>query len=206
MDWETTEIRPRDIADAEWDSMSPGLQVRFVHRLRFELSMTPHQYEILYRLPYWLCYGPEDGAPIEWFNPRGFLLPKFRPGGKEFQQFRSWRRAFRRQRWFDYRIRERFGALRERFKTFYAVGGLLGLLALYLSSKTIARAWLGPDRDYTVLAVWGIVLVLAVVIGFVSAVVHRVLVRYIVARRWSRYQRRLAARPISSSQGAGWVG
>jgi hypothetical protein len=62
-------------------------------------SLSREEYLELERQPFWTSYGPEHGLPTELFNEMGLLLPKYRPGGGLYPQFRVWRRWYRHVSW-----------------------------------------------------------------------------------------------------------
>jgi len=176
------DFRPKGVSDAQWESIPEGARIRFVRNHQYELDLTPQQYDALYRLPYWLLYGPEHGAPASWFNPRGFLLPKYQPGGGQFPEFRDWRRRYRSRRWLNYRINERIRRLRERYKGVYAVAGLVGFVGLYALSWWIANSRF--EEGPALWATYGILLVLYVAVVLLAVKVQLGFVRRRVERRW----------------------
>lgn len=186
MDPSDIDLKPRDVTEDEWISIPPGVRVRRVRNHQYELDLSPEQYETLYRLPYWMLYGPEHGLPAGWFNPDGFLLPKYRPGGGRFGDFRKWRRWYRSHRWLHYKIEERFRMLRERYKTAYAVGAIVLFIALYFASERIALSWLGEGPHYV--ALYALVFVIYGVGLFLLARLQRAFVRRRVVKRWAKRQ------------------
>jgi hypothetical protein len=178
------DFRPRNTPDAVWDSIPPGTRIRFVRKNQYRLDLTPEQYAPLYRLPYWSLYGPEHGAPTSWFNPDGYLLPKFQPGGGRFSEFQSWRRRFRSLRWLHYKSQERYRSLRERYKAAYAIIGIVGYLAIFGLIWHLERIWF--DEDLAFFPIMGMILVIYVGGLVLFARLQHTIVRRAVEKRWQQ--------------------
>jgi hypothetical protein len=97
--------RPSRIDEETWGAIPPGERIRFLRWGEESFFLDPDQYEELRSLPFWTFYGPEDGLPANWFNTRGFLLPRFRPGGPDYGIFRIWRRLYKLRRYVGSRLR-----------------------------------------------------------------------------------------------------
>ena len=80
---------PPEVSAEKWRQLAEGVRVRVLKRSQYFLKLTPQQYREIAALPYWMSYGPENGLQEDWFNPAGFLLPKYRPGGGLYEQFRT---------------------------------------------------------------------------------------------------------------------
>lgn len=98
---------PASVDRAEWERLSDGERLRWLKAHQFELALTRNQFLQLSRVPFWAAYGPEHGLPADLFNEQGFLLPKYRPGGGLYDDFRRWRRTYRLASWRQLRFRRR---------------------------------------------------------------------------------------------------
>jgi len=100
-------IEPPPIVDApppsvdpeQWARLNQGQRLRWLKAHQYELHLSREQFLQLSRVPFWAMLGPEHGLPAELFNDRGFLLPKYRPGGGLHVEFQRWRRAYRLASW-----------------------------------------------------------------------------------------------------------
>lgn len=186
------DLKPKDVDEADWEAYPPGARLRVVRDHQYELELTARQYEALARLPYWMLYGPEHGAPREWFNPEGYLLPKYRPGGPRFPELLDRRRRYRGRRLLLHLLRE--GRVRhgERYKTEYELGSLIVLMAEYVGIFLLVRAWWGGEVPGWVWVVQFVVVLALYGGSVVLFVVLRGLVpRWILEARWRRRVERL---------------
>lgn len=195
MDLSDLDLKPKDVDEADWEAFPPGARLRVVRDHQYELELTARQYEALARLPYWMLYGPEHGAPRDWFNLEGYLLPKYRPGGPRFAQFRAWRRTYRGRRLLLHRRRERGALRRERKKNLDAFLDLGVLAAALVLGNLVTRAWLDvhPPLWRDVLAV-GIALALYWGGGLLLGAGRSFVARRIVGRLWAERVRRMESR------------
>jgi hypothetical protein len=108
-------IEPPPIVDApppsvdpeQWARLNQGQRLRWLKAHQYELHLSREQFLQLSRVPFWAMLGPEHGLPAELFNDRGFLLPKYRPGGGLHVEFQRWRRAYRLASWRQLRLHRR---------------------------------------------------------------------------------------------------
>jgi hypothetical protein len=98
---------PASVDRAGWERLSDGERLRWLKAHQYELHLTRNQFLELSRVPFWAAYGPEHGLPADLFNEQGFLLPKYRPGGGLYDDFRRWRRTYRLASWRQLRLRRR---------------------------------------------------------------------------------------------------
>jgi hypothetical protein len=191
VDLSDIDLKPRDITEGEWTSCPPGVRVRLVRNRQYELDLTPEQYQALYRLPYWMLYGPEHGLPKDWFNPDGFLLPKYRPGGGRFDDFRKWRRWHRSHRWLHYRIEEKLRLLRQRYEgKVYWTFAILFVVTSYIS---IFAAIAGGNSPFAVFGILYVsIFVGMILLTVISNLALRAVVRRRVMRRWAERTTELA--------------
>jgi hypothetical protein len=124
-------VRPVDVPVDLWDSIPEGFRLRWLKRSQFAHALSFDQYYALARLPYWMFYGPEHGAPADWYNDQGYLLPKYRPGGGRHDEFRRWRHEYRRSSW-------RRRSLRGKTERFFAQFGMFTYVAWVLTCLLIS--------------------------------------------------------------------
>jgi len=98
---------PPSVDPAEWERLSDGERLRWLKAHQFELHLSREQFLQLSGVPFWAAYGPEHGLPGDLFNEQGFLLPKYRPGGGLYDDFRRWRRVYRLASWQRFQLRRR---------------------------------------------------------------------------------------------------
>lgn len=131
------ETAPGEIAQQVWEELPPGARLRLLRKADLYWRLSGQEYERLRRVPYWAFYGPEDGAPLDWFNPRGYLLPKYRPGGGKFEEFRQWRRRARAAQWRAHLLQVRWKPIYDRVKVLEPF--------LYFAGFTTLQIWLRWD-------------------------------------------------------------
>jgi len=183
-------IKPPPIVDApppsvdpkEWAHLNEGQRLRWLKAHQYELHLSRDEFLQLSRVPFWAMCGPEHGLPAELFNGRGFLLPKYRPGGDLYVEFQRWRRAYRLASWRQlrlYRRLQRFWRGRGAFVgvVWLMIGAVLGkaiapsLQPRFPSIPTIVLEW-------TIVVAHGLVggmLVLLLLWAVSRCVVHRAL-------------------------------
>jgi hypothetical protein len=132
-DWVPSGADPED-----WLAIPHGARLRMLHAGLLDLHLSRDEMLEAAALPLWMCYGPENGLPEDWFNPSGFLLPKYRPGGGSYDQFREWRRDFRRRRWLAH-LRNR--GLWIRYRKLRGLDSIL-LLVLFAIAVLRIHPWL----------------------------------------------------------------
>jgi hypothetical protein len=123
---------PAQVPTEVWSALNDGERLRWLKAHRHDLGLTREQYIELANVPYWASYGPEHGLPPDLFNDRGFLLPKYRPGGGLHHQFRRWRQWYRRVIWLHV-------MLQRRVETFYRRSGFLIVVPLFASAFLIGN-------------------------------------------------------------------
>jgi len=167
----------------QWAALTDGARLRWVKEHQLELSLSREEYVALARLPFWASYGPEHGLPESLFNTRGFLLPRYRPGGGLYERFRIWRRWYRHISWRERAIRRRL----ERFN--YLHGGVALACSWFVifvaaegAAPVIGRRFPGvPEKVLTfgvaTLGLVGVLLLVRTGLGLFSWCMRRRVVR-----------------------------
>jgi hypothetical protein len=128
---------PTSVDPEEWARLNQGQRLRWLKAHQYELHLSRDQFLQLSRVPFWAMYGPEHGLPNELFNDRGFLLPKYRPGGGLHDEFQRWRRAYRLASFRQLRIHRR---LQRFWRGRGAFVGVIWLMAGVFLGKALARS------------------------------------------------------------------
>lgn len=159
--------RPHDVPIEQWDSIPEGYRLRWLKETQYHHALSAQQHAALRRLPFWMFYGPEHGAPEEWFNQQGYLLPKYRPGGGLEDDFKRWRHGYRRSTWRRRAIRART----ERFFSRYGIVVYVLWVALCLGLATVLARLAEPYQE--VLPYEGLRIAFIAVLAAVSLVLLR---------------------------------
>ena len=138
---------PNGIDGDAWRAIPGGARLRLLHYGALDLHLSRPEMLEAAALPLWMCYGPENGLPEDWFNSESFLLPKYRPGGGSHELFRAWRREFRRRRWVEFHRQRR---LRSWYRRVRGLGTLL-----YLGCVGLAVIFILPRLEERLGRVWG---------------------------------------------------
>jgi len=81
---ELIERPPPGVDPEDWDSLSKGDRLRVLKKAHYLFALDEEDRLAIRQVPSWASFGAEDGVPADWFNPDGFLLPKYRPGGGRY--------------------------------------------------------------------------------------------------------------------------
>jgi hypothetical protein len=101
-----------------WAAIPLPERLRLLAHGHYLIELPPEDREILRSVPSWMAVGPELGYPEEWFNPQGWLLPKYRPGGGSHREYlwarhsrRFWQVAFDSHQAWLHQLGRRWGCL-----------------------------------------------------------------------------------------------
>jgi len=171
---------PTLVDPEEWSHLNDGQRLRWLKAHQYELHLSRDQFLQLSRVPFWAMFGPEHGLPAELFNDRGFLLPKYRPGGGLHGGFQRWRRAYRLASWRQLRLYRRF----QRFwRGRGAFVGVVWLMIGFILGKILAPALEGRFRRVPVAVLeWTIVVAHCLVGGVLVVLLLWAISRCIVRR------------------------
>ena len=163
-----------------WSRLNDGERVRWLKAHQYELHLSRDQFLQLSRVPFWAMFGPEHGLPAELFNDRGFLLPKYRPGGGLYGEFQKWRRAYRLASWRQLRLHRR---LQRFWRGRGAFVGVIWLMIGVVLGKGLAPALQGRFRGVPIVALeWTIVGVHCLVGGVLLLLLLSAISRCVVRR------------------------
>jgi hypothetical protein len=123
--------RPDGFPEDDWQELRPGERVRWLRASSDQTFLGAEVYRALSRLPFWVFYGPEHGLPPDFFNDRGFILPRYRPGGSDFEDFRRWRRVHRVASFLHGRASRRCRTVADRLLPVTAVVGVVAYVITF---------------------------------------------------------------------------
>lgn len=186
-----------------WSRLNDGERVRWLKAHQYELHLSRDQFLQLGRVPFWAVYGPEHGLPPELFNDRGYLLPKYRPGGGLHAEFQQWRRAYRHVTWHRLLLWRRVQRFFRGNGQFLVAGWLMAAVVLgHLLARTLRDRFAGVHREVLtwaiivgLLLVSGMVFLLATVV--VSRCISRAALRHLAARRDTAAPPQATAGPVA---------
>jgi hypothetical protein len=171
---------PPSVDPEQWARLNQGQRLRWLKAHQYELHLSRDQFLQLARVPFWATFGPEHGLPADLFNDRGFLLPKYRPGGGLHGEFQRWRRSYRLASWGHLRLHRRL----ERFwRGPGAFAGILWIMVGAVLGKLLAPSLHGrfPGVPIVVLE-WTIVIAHVLAGGVLALLLLRAISRCIVRR------------------------